>query len=113
LPSPRETLASCGSCGAAGEVEGEMLFCHGCGRGFHMKCLGTKEGQKPAEWKCFKCLFSKRPRRGVELLDMNASPPQEAEGEGFIREAQNSGEGVQASNAAEQNGDKYGLFFFL
>ncbi|XP_052173184.1 methyl-CpG-binding domain-containing protein 9-like [Diospyros lotus] len=106
LPSPRETLAACGSCGAAGEVEGEMLFCHGCGRGFHMKCLGTKEGQKPAEWKCFKCLFIKRPRRGVELIDMNASPPQEAEGEGFIREAQNSGKGVQASNAAEQNGDK-------
>uniref|UniRef100_A0A5B6ZUU5 Putative methyl-CpG-binding domain-containing protein 9 n=1 Tax=Davidia involucrata TaxID=16924 RepID=A0A5B6ZUU5_DAVIN len=130
LCSPRETLAAadfapettkngvfsgevrrivCGSCGKpAAEVEGDMLVCSECERGFHMRCLGTKEHQKPREWKCFKCLLSngsERLRGGVGLLDINASPPREAEGEGFFGDSQNSEHGVLA-RVAEQNVDK-------
>ncbi|XP_059649014.1 methyl-CpG-binding domain-containing protein 9-like isoform X2 [Cornus florida] len=130
LPSPRAaaesskdgvfpgeaTAAVCRSCGkAAGEVEGDMVVCCECGRGFHMRCLGTKELQRPSEWKCFKCLLSngrKRLREGVGVFDINASPPQEAEaevdsdGEGFIGGSQQSSELGVLVRGDQPNGDK-------
>ncbi|XP_028072171.1 methyl-CpG-binding domain-containing protein 9-like isoform X1 [Camellia sinensis] len=101
----------CASCGRTAEVKGDTVVCCGCGRGFHMRCLGTKEDQKSREWKCFKCLLSngsEKLRSGVGFLDMNASPPREAEGEGFLEEVPSYGGGggnrVQRREA-EQNGD--------
>ncbi|KAF5935060.1 hypothetical protein HYC85_026189 [Camellia sinensis] len=101
----------CASCGRAAEVKGDTVVCCGCGRGFHMRCLGTKEDQKSREWKCFKCLLSngsEKLRSGVGFLDMNASPPREAEGEGFLEDVPSYGGGggnrVQRREA-EQNGD--------
>lgn len=89
----------CGSCGNR-EVEGEMLVCVRCGRGFHMKCMGTK--QKISDWKCFSCLFagkggessSERLRNGgggEGLLDMNAPPPEEDEEVQFLRARRTGG----------------------
>ncbi|KAL8157111.1 methyl-CpG-binding domain-containing protein 9-like isoform X2 [Apium graveolens] len=108
ISSPREPPGSntgsvvCGSCGNL-EVEGEMLVCVRCGKGFHMKCMGTK--QKASHWKCFSCLFagkggessSERLRNGggEGLLDMNAPPPQEDEDVQFLR-ARRTGGGMQA-----------------
>lgn len=72
ISSPREPPGSntgsvvCGSCGNR-EVEGEMLVCVRCGRGFHMKCMGTK--RKASDWKCFSCLFAgKGGERGSQMV---------------------------------------------
>lgn len=113
VSSPREPPGSttgpmlhgsvvCGSCGNR-EVEGEMLVCVRCGRGFHMKCMGTK--RKTSDWKCFSCLFagkggelsSERFRNGGAggggegLLDMNAPPPEEDEEVQFLRARRTGG----------------------
>ncbi|KAL6983675.1 hypothetical protein U1Q18_017054 [Sarracenia purpurea var. burkii] len=95
----------CGSCGKGTGVDGDMLWCCGCGRGFHMRCLGTKVDQKCREWKCFKCLLSKRSdrlRSRAGLFDINASPPKEVDGDVSIGDVQISGNGFQA-RIYEQN----------
>ncbi|KAL7241003.1 hypothetical protein ACSBR2_006598 [Camellia fascicularis] len=93
LPSPRETL----------DAEGEILVCGGCGRGFHVKCLGIKDDQKSRERKCVKCLMSIGGRAGI--LDMNASPPREELAEGFVVDLESSGHRV-AARVPEQKDDK-------
>ncbi|XP_076918352.1 methyl-CpG-binding domain-containing protein 9-like [Bidens hawaiensis] len=80
LPSPRESR-----CGLCNESDGAMVVCADCGRRFHFECLGVRQEQRGAAWKCFDCLTEcrtgKRLRRGSGLFDMNASPPREAEAE--------------------------------
>lgn len=111
ISSPREPPGSntgsvsqgsvvCGSCGNR-ELEGEMLVCVRCGRGFHMNCMGTK--RKTSDWKCFSCLFagkggessSERLRNGggggEGLLDMNAPPPEEDEEVQLLRARRTGG----------------------
>lgn len=110
LSSPRETLGSenilCRSCGKGeADVEGEMLVCVKCGRGFHMKCMGTKKNQ--GDWKCFSCLFTGNDvptttASTERLLDMNAPPPEEEED---VRGAECWGGGDLGRNQGrEQNG---------
>ncbi|PSS28633.1 Methyl-CpG-binding domain-containing protein [Actinidia chinensis var. chinensis] len=93
LPSPRETLAAEEAVPAAKYwAFSGTNSCGSCG-------------------KCFKCLFgngSERLRGRAGLLDINASPPREAEFEGFIGDSHSSGHGVQA-RISEQNGDKVHL----
>ncbi|GFY88295.1 hypothetical protein Acr_06g0002350 [Actinidia rufa] len=88
LPSPRETLAAEEAVPAAKYwAFSGGNSCGSCG-------------------KCFKCLFgngSERLRGRAGLLDINASPPREAEFEGFIGDLHSSGHGVQA-RISEQNG---------
>ncbi|XAR65059.1 Histone acetyltransferase [Bertholletia excelsa] len=104
--SSGEVVACCGK--ATNKVDGDVLACCGCRRGFHMKCLGIKEDQKSREWKCFRCLLSNgsdKLQGRVGLLDINASPPREVDGESFSGEFQSTGHATQARNA-EHNNDK-------
>ncbi|XP_024987796.1 methyl-CpG-binding domain-containing protein 9-like, partial [Cynara cardunculus var. scolymus] len=98
-PSPREEDCECNGdgytadhrCGLCGETEGEMVVCGECVKQFHVVCLGGKEEER--EWKCVKCSMEcgrgKKLRGtvpttgsgGLGLLDMNASPPREADGD--------------------------------
>ncbi|KAF7819608.1 methyl-CpG-binding domain-containing protein 9 [Senna tora] len=82
--------SACGACGRP-EVRGRMVVCDGCERGFHLGCAETRARQdvSPDEWVCGDCVSggvkSKRWPLGVrskQLLDMNASPPSDFDGEG-------------------------------
>ncbi|XP_047309284.1 methyl-CpG-binding domain-containing protein 9 [Impatiens glandulifera] len=114
LPSPREAASAgrkehgagfscefgvnvCSSCGNAGTADegGMLLTCRGCGEESHRRCLSADNG---GDLDCFKCLLgkniNKRMRRGVVHFDINASPPREADGEGFLGEVQRTGIGA-------------------
>lgn len=74
----------CGACGKP-EVRGQVVVCDGCERGFHLGCAG-RQAINSAEWLCGECLSggvkSKRWPLGVKrILDINASPPSDAEDE--------------------------------
>lgn len=67
-------------------------MCDGCERSFHLACAGVRGGRIGAasigEWVCGECLAggvkSKRWPLGVkskQLLDINASPPSDVDGE--------------------------------
>lgn len=82
--------SACGACGKP-EVRGHMVVCDGCERGFHLGCAGMRVRQDVNldEWVCGDCISdgvkSKRWPLGVkskQLLDMNASPPSDFDGEG-------------------------------
>ncbi|OVA18545.1 Bromodomain [Macleaya cordata] len=84
-------------CGRS-EARGGVVVCDGCERWFHLSCAGMRSRQAIIleDWICGGCLAngvrSKRwplgavstaPKRtGVRLLDINASPPSDGEGEG-------------------------------
>lgn len=81
--------AECGACGLEEEV-GAVVRCGGCKRGFHLSCLGSRGRQaiKLEGWLCSECMSNggsdKRLRvenGGRGLLDINAPPPREVEGE--------------------------------
>lgn len=81
--------AGCGACGREEEV-GAVVRCGGCKRGFHLSCLGSRGRQaiKLEGWLCSECMSNggsdKRLRvenGGRGLLDINAPPPREVEGE--------------------------------
>lgn len=82
----------CFVCGAP-EAGTQGVVCDGCERGFHLSCVGMsgRLAGVTDEWLCLDCVKSgvgskrwplglKR-RQGVRLLDINASPPSEGEGE--------------------------------
>lgn len=82
-------LGACAACGKP-EVSGHVVVCDGCERGFHLRCAGMHG--LPAlnldEWVCTECessgIKSKRWPLGVKskcILDMNASPPSDIEGD--------------------------------
>lgn len=90
----------CAACGLP-EVKSHMVVCDGCERGFHLSCVGMlgRQGVSLDEWICGDCVTnggkSKRwplgrsssssssasKRSGVMLLDINALPPSDGEGE--------------------------------
>ncbi|KAL5974479.1 hypothetical protein ACLOJK_031144 [Asimina triloba] len=87
----------CGLCGRP-ESRCQTLVCDGCDRGFHLSCIGLRARQvsKIDDWVCRECaqngfsiqrwplgvVVAGSKRSGVRLLDMNASPPSDADGEG-------------------------------
>lgn len=86
LPGGVTSCAVCSKSGAGG------LVCDGCERSFHLACAGVRGGRIGAasigEWVCGECLAggvkSKRWPLGVkskQLLDINASPPSDVDGE--------------------------------
>ncbi|ESW23089.1 hypothetical protein PHAVU_004G017600 [Phaseolus vulgaris] len=92
---PSGGLANCAACSkpcpAAAGSHHHLVVCDGCERGFHLACAGIRGGGRQAasleEWVCGECVAagvkSKRWPLGVkQLLDMNAPPPSEAEGDG-------------------------------
>ncbi|XP_028778610.1 methyl-CpG-binding domain-containing protein 9 isoform X2 [Neltuma alba] len=82
--------STCGACGKP-EARGHVVVCDGCERGYHLGCAGMRGRQAVNldEWVCGECVSSgvksKRWPLGVKskhLLDINASPPSDADGEG-------------------------------
>ena len=85
----------CAVCGAP-EAREQVVVCDGCERGFHLVCVGMQGRQlgTPDEWVCGDCVRSAvgskrwplglKRRQGVRLLDINASPPSEGEGEELL-----------------------------
>ncbi|KAF8407935.1 hypothetical protein HHK36_007075 [Tetracentron sinense] len=89
--------SACSACGRP-EVRGSVVVCDGCERGFHLSCAGMRGRQAVMleDWMCGECarngVGSKRwplggvcagPKRsGVRLLDINALPLSDGEGEG-------------------------------
>ncbi|KAG7981939.1 hypothetical protein I3843_04G023600 [Carya illinoinensis] len=96
-------LGACAACGKP-EVSGHVVVCDGCERGFHLRCAGMHG--LPAlnldEWVCTECessgIKSKRWPLGVKskcILDMNASPPSDIEGDC-------DGEGMEVLDSRKQ-----------
>ncbi|XP_042497972.1 methyl-CpG-binding domain-containing protein 9-like isoform X2 [Macadamia integrifolia] len=97
LPGEVRCGSTCSACGRP-EVRGSVVVCDGCERGFHLSCAGMRGRQAIMleEWMCGDCarkgggserwplgaVRSGFKRSGVRLLDINASPPSEGEGEG-------------------------------
>uniref|UniRef100_A0A2P2KDH3 Uncharacterized protein MANES_15G182800 n=1 Tax=Rhizophora mucronata TaxID=61149 RepID=A0A2P2KDH3_RHIMU len=91
FPGQQDIETACGACGGNPESPGEVMVCDGCERGFHLACAGVSEilAACPEEWICSECtsggVKSKRWPLGVKskrILDINASPPSDADGEG-------------------------------
>ncbi|KAF2316132.1 hypothetical protein GH714_041399 [Hevea brasiliensis] len=88
---PREQgLPTCGACGKP-EVRGHVVVCDGCERGFHITCAGMhgRQAMNLVDWICGECVSggvkSKRWPLGVKskrILDINASPPSDCDGDG-------------------------------
>ncbi|KAK7316429.1 hypothetical protein VNO77_35457 [Canavalia gladiata] len=94
-PAPCAVCAKPEPRGAAGSHH--LVVCDGCERGFHLACAGIRGGGRQAasidEWVCGECVSagvkSKRWPLGVkskQLLDINASPPSDADGDGGAEE---------------------------
>ncbi|XP_061353751.1 methyl-CpG-binding domain-containing protein 9 isoform X2 [Gastrolobium bilobum] len=89
----------CVACGKPGGGGGSHVVCDGCERCFHLACAGIRGGGRQvaniSEWVCGECVSggvkSKRWPLGVkskQLLDINASPPSDADGDGGGEELQ-------------------------
>ncbi|OIW12406.1 hypothetical protein TanjilG_04155 [Lupinus angustifolius] len=84
LPRGLTVCAACGKHGCSGV---HAIVCDGCDRGFHVSCVGVHgDGRRIDEWLCADCVAggvkSKLWPLGVkskQLLDINASPPREAD----------------------------------
>ncbi|XP_027358287.1 methyl-CpG-binding domain-containing protein 9 [Abrus precatorius] len=96
-------LAPCAACAKpetrASTGSHHLVVCDACERGFHLACAGIRGGGRQApsfdEWVCGECVSggvkSKRWPLGVkskQLLDINASPPSDADGDGSGEESQ-------------------------
>ncbi|KAL5080075.1 hypothetical protein RYX36_008496 [Vicia faba] len=92
LPGGSTSCAVCAKPGGGGD--GNCLVCDGCERSFHLACAGIRGGggrqvaASLGEWVCGECsaggVKSKRWPLGVkskQLLDINASPPSDVDGE--------------------------------
>ncbi|XP_065877464.1 methyl-CpG-binding domain-containing protein 9 [Euphorbia lathyris] len=85
-----EKLPTCGTCGKP-ELGAHVVVCDGCERGFHIACAGMhgKQVSNLVDWICGDCVSggvkSKRWPLGVKskrILDINASPPSDCDGDG-------------------------------
>ncbi|KAG2318295.1 hypothetical protein Bca52824_021417 [Brassica carinata] len=86
VPEP-DRDAACGACGRPESME-LVVVCDACERGFHLCCI-NEAAPSSADWMCSDCVNgggrSKLWPLGVKsklILDMNASPPSDAEGYG-------------------------------
>ncbi|KAK4272092.1 hypothetical protein QN277_020691 [Acacia crassicarpa] len=102
--------STCGACGKP-EARGHVVVCDGCERGYHLGCAGMRGRQAVNidEWVCGECVSSgvksKRWPLGVKskhLLDINASPPSDADGEGS-EELQDMRKHTQGHNSFSAN----------
>lgn len=88
--------AECGACGGPeAAAAGRVVVCDGCERGFHLACTGICGLQWTSqEWVCAECVSrgerSKRWPLGLKakkrILDINASPPSDGDGDGECSE---------------------------
>ncbi|KAK7271687.1 hypothetical protein RJT34_27787 [Clitoria ternatea] len=96
-PSPCAACAKSESRSGGGSSGSQLIVCDACERCFHLSCAGIRGRQVASfsEWVCGECIVagvrSKRWPLGVksrQLLDINASPPSDADGEGSCEESQ-------------------------
>ncbi|XP_019452879.1 PREDICTED: methyl-CpG-binding domain-containing protein 9-like [Lupinus angustifolius] len=85
LPRGSTLCAACSNTGTSGV---HAIVCDACERGFHVHCVGVRGGRGIVEWLCGECVAggvkSKLWPLGVkskQLLDINASPPSDVDGE--------------------------------
>ncbi|ESQ50683.1 hypothetical protein EUTSA_v10022520mg [Eutrema salsugineum] len=114
VPGP-DRDAACGACGRPESIE-LVVVCDACERGFHLCCVN--DGVEPApsaDWMCSDCATggerSKLWPLGVKsklILDMNASPPSDAEGYGG-EETSDSRKHMLASSSCMGNSYDYAM----
>ena len=83
-------------CGCSSAFDSDRLVCDGCERGFHFSCTGfpLPSTVKPEDWLCRFCVadgvssnrwqLGRKEDRAVRLIDMNASPPSDGDGEALV-----------------------------
>lgn len=86
----------CAVCGSSSAFDSDRLVCDGCERGFHFSCTGfpMPSTVKPEDWLCRFCVadgvssnrwqLGRKEDRAVRLIDMNASPPSDGDGEALV-----------------------------
>ncbi|XP_057523445.1 methyl-CpG-binding domain-containing protein 9 isoform X2 [Amaranthus tricolor] len=86
----------CAVCGCSSAFDSDRLVCDGCERGFHFSCTGfpLPSTVKPEDWLCRFCVadgvssnrwqLGRKEDRAVRLIDMNASPPSDGDGEALV-----------------------------
>ncbi|CAH2055365.1 unnamed protein product [Thlaspi arvense] len=112
VPGP-DREAACGACGRPESME-LVVVCDACERGFHLCCANDGvEAAPSADWMCSDCVTggerSKLWPLGVKsklILDMNASPPSDAEGYGG-EETSDSRKHMLASSSCIGNSFEY------
>ncbi|KAG7580253.1 Methyl-CpG DNA binding [Arabidopsis suecica] len=114
VPEP-DRDASCAACGRPESTE-LVVVCDACERGFHLSCINDGvEAAPSADWMCSDCVTggerSKLWPLGVKsklILDMNASPPSDAEGYGG-EETSDSRKHMLASSSCMGNSFDYAM----
>ncbi|EFH60538.1 methyl-CpG-binding domain 9 [Arabidopsis lyrata subsp. lyrata] len=114
VPEP-DRDASCAACGRPESME-LVVVCDACERGFHLSCVNDGvEAAPSADWMCSDCVTggerSKLWPLGVKsklILDMNASPPSDAEGYGG-EETSDSRKHMLASSSFMGNSFDYAM----
>ncbi|KAF3586602.1 hypothetical protein F2Q69_00032602 [Brassica cretica] len=114
VPGP-DRDAACGACGRPESVE-LVAVCDACERGFHLCCVNDGvEAAPSADWMCRECVTggerSKLWPLGVKsklILDMNASPPSDAEGYGG-EDTSDSRKHMLASSSCMDNSLEYSM----
>uniref|UniRef100_A0A1J3G4M9 Methyl-CpG-binding domain-containing protein 9 n=1 Tax=Noccaea caerulescens TaxID=107243 RepID=A0A1J3G4M9_NOCCA len=114
VPGP-DRDAACGACGRPESME-LVVVCDACERGFHICCVNDgAEATPSADWMCSDCVTggerSKLWPLGVKsklILDMNASPPSDAEGYGG-EETSDSRKHMLASSSCMGNSFDYAM----
>ncbi|CAN1140195.1 Methyl-CpG-binding domain-containing protein 9 [Linum perenne] len=110
---PRD--GACQACGGS-ELQGHAVVCDGCERGYHLACVEKLSGRGceavgSSEWLCAECVSggvkSKRWPLGFKsskrmILDINASPPRDGEGDGED-ELLHLRKGTLADNSSDGN----------
>ncbi|KAF8092339.1 hypothetical protein N665_0417s0036 [Sinapis alba] len=114
VPGP-DRDAACGACGRPESME-LVAVCDACERGFHLCCVNDGvEAAPSADWMCSDCVTggerSKLWPLGVKsklILDMNASPPSDAEGYGG-EDTSDSRKHMLASSSCMGNSFEYSM----
>ncbi|CAF2103668.1 BnaA05g33850D [Brassica napus] len=114
VPGP-DRDAACGACGRPESIE-LVAVCDACERGFHLCCVNDGVEAAPSvDWMCRDCVTggerSKLWPLGVKsklILDMNASPPSDAEGYGG-EDTSDSRRHMLASSSCMDNSLEYSM----
>uniref|UniRef100_M4FDE6 PHD-type domain-containing protein n=1 Tax=Brassica campestris TaxID=3711 RepID=M4FDE6_BRACM len=114
VPGP-DRDAACGACGRPESIE-LVAVCDACERGFHLCCVNDGVEAAPSvDWMCRDCVTggerSKLWPLGVKsklILDMNASPPSDAEGYGG-EDTSDSRRHMLASTSCMDNSLEYSM----
>ncbi|XP_038982660.1 methyl-CpG-binding domain-containing protein 9-like isoform X2 [Phoenix dactylifera] len=106
----------CGICGRP-ETRSGTVVCDGCERGFHLSCARVRVRQHVAfeDWVCTDCTISGVPNKrwalgAARLLDINAPPPSEGDGEASTPEELHIGRNAGLSRKNNPDGASFSGF---